>query len=157
MKQKLYLNIFVYFIFGFVLSCAAVISGSAGAKTINTERVSCGKILSDGDIQVFETLECGHERELAGNDNDSPIYQKDVNLIKQFKKSVKENVYKTKAEIKQKFTFTYDKKEKAEIYPQDISSDFTVTDWKISPLSKISIDDGICSVSNQYRVYEKIL
>ena len=155
MKRKLYLSVFVYFIVGFALSFAAVIFGPAEAKTANTERVSCGKILSDGDIQVFETLEVSPEKAFLGDDNCSAIYKKTVDLTKQFKKRVKEKVYDTKAEVNQKFIFTYDKKEKAEILPQDITTNFTVADWKISPLSKISVDDGICSVSNQYRVYDK--
>lgn len=155
MKRKLHFNIFICFLCVFLSSFAAVTFSPVQAKSTNAERVSCGKILSGGDIQVFETLECGKEKILRGNDECLTVYGKTVTLTKQFKKRVKENVYETKAEIKQKFTFMYDKKEKAEIYPQNISSTATITAWKISPLTEISIDDGICSVSNGYRVYEK--
>lgn len=155
MKRKIYLRMLCYFLFGCALSLAVIVSGVAEAKPTCRERISCGKILSDGDIQVFETLECGEEKESPINNSNVKLYNKTIDLTKQFKKRVKENVYDVKAEIRQKFTFTYDKEQNAEIYPEDISSETTITNWKISPLTQISIDDGICSVSNQYRVYDK--
>ena len=157
MKRKLYLNALLYFIFGFVLVSVVANFEFAEAKSDPSEKVSCGKILSDGDIQVFETVECGQEKAFSDDVTNSAVYKKTVSLTKQFKKRTKDSTYETQAEIKQKFIFTYDKKEKSEILPQNISSTFTVTKWKISPLSKISIDDGVCSVSNQYRVYDKNL
>lgn len=155
MKQKFYLSRFIYFACMSILLFVVALIGPSEAKPANSEKVSCGKVIADGNIQIFETLECGEEEEYTGNDNNSKIYRKDVNLTKQFKRRVKENVYETKAEIKQKFTFEYDKEEKAEICPENISFETPVTNWKVSPLSSISIDDGMCSVSNQYRVYER--
>lgn len=155
MKRKLYLSIFVCSLLGVALSFMGNGAEAAATKPIQSEKVSCGKILSDGDIQVFETVECGKEKDFLGDDNCSVIYRKNVDLTKQFKKRIKGNVYETKAEMKQKFTFTYDKKENVWITPEDISSNATVTDWKISPLSEISVDGEVCSVSNQYRVYDR--
>lgn len=158
MKRKPYLSTFACFVFCLVLAFVITIFDSTKAKATNTEKISCGKIISDGDIQVFETVECGKEKRILSDSDDRlTVYQKEVNLKKQFKRRLKENIYETQAEIKQKFTFTYDKKEKAEILPQDMSSNVTIVKWKISPLSKISFDDGICTVSNQYRVYQKNL
>lgn len=155
MKQKLYLSVFMCFILGLVFTFTPSAFDSAQAKSVEAEKVSCGKVLSDGEIQVFEAIECGREKEFS-NSNGCPVaYQKTVHLTKQFKKRVKENIYETKAEIKQKFKFTYDKKEKVWITPENISSNVTITGWKISPISEISVDDEICSVSNKYRVYDK--
>ncbi|MDO4199602.1 MAG: hypothetical protein Q4D57_02435 [Clostridia bacterium] len=155
MKRRLYLNLLICFVLEFALAFLAMNVNIFEAKPAHSEKVSCGKILCDGNIQVFETLEVGEEEVYFGNDNNVEIYKKGVSVTKQFKKRIKENVYETKAEVKQKFTFRYDKKEQVEISPEDISSEFTVTSWKISPLSRISVDDGVCSVSNQYRVYDK--
>lgn len=155
MKRRLYSSIFACLILGIALSFMETGVKAAESKPVQLEKISCGKILSNGDIQIFETIECGKEKDFFGDDNYSGVYRKNVGLTKQFKKRIKENVYETKAEIKQRFIFTYDKKEKVRITPENISSDATITDWKISSLSEISVDDGICSISNKYRVYDK--
>ena len=155
MKRKLFLRTLVCFLFGVAFAFAMTLYHCVSAKPTRCEKISCGKILFDGEIQMFETLECGEEQEFIENDNDIKVYSNKVSLTKQFKKRVKENIYDVKAEIRQEFTFVYDKVDRAEISPENISSEVTITNWKISPLTAISIDDGICSVSNQYRVYDK--
>ncbi len=155
MKRKFYVCTFICSLLGLALSFMVISAEVAAAGSIHSEKVSCGKILSDGDIQVFETVECGKEKDFLSDDGHCVIYKKSVDLTKQFKKRVKENVYETKAEMKQRFTFTYDKNENVRITPEDISSERTVTNWKVSPISEISVDNGICSVSNKYRVYER--
>lgn len=122
------------------------------AKTV--DKISCGKLLCGGELQVQETIEIEKEKKILGSDGEKN-YQKDITVIKQFKKHVKNNIYETKSEIRQRFKFTYDKLNSVTMSPEDVESKVTVSNWKISPVSEIFINDGICSVSNQYRVYEK--
>lgn len=156
-RKKSFLGKIIFISFSFlVFSMSLQCNKVEAVSSEKNEKVSCGKILSGGDIQVYETVECGKESKTRGVSG-RKLYQKQVCLKKQFKKHIKENRYDIKAEVSQCFTFTYDKVGSVTITPEDVSQELADMGWKISPVSEIYINDDVCTVSNKYSVYDKNL
>lgn len=120
------------------------------------EKISRGKILCGGDIQLYETIECSPES-VKGELNGRNLYQKTVYITKQFKSKAKEIVFKPESEISQSFTFEYDKADSVRLVDRKTNNEVIKSNWVVSDIDEIFMSDCMCTVSNQYRVNKKMI